>query len=248
MRASWLGAVVLVLAIVAACSASAAPSTEGWALAVRSEGNVVAVSVVIDNAAELAGYNGMLQKEWRDISLANGAVIKQVLISVDPDPIINLAFNVQAGHATTTFVITSGLLIFPAILGEATATAGITVTDGDEQGGAVGGAIANGLFPGGKFYEARYNSPGFATFAYLVSGPVIVPAYGTIAVGETVPPWQFVGNIYDMQSEFQFDLTPFDLASGTSSFRVREIPEPGGFLAVLTGVGGTMFVLRRRRS
>ncbi|MDH7602288.1 MAG: hypothetical protein QHI38_09090 [Armatimonadota bacterium] len=248
MRVRLLGAVVLVLAMLAACSASAAPSTAGWVLAVRSEGNVAAISVLVDNMDELCGYDGFVQKEWYDIKLANGAVIKQVLVSVDPDPLVNLAFNVQAGPTTTTFVITSNLLSFPAILGEATATAGITVTDGDDQGGAVGGATATGLFPGGKFYQARYNSPVFVTFANLVSGPVTVPPYGTTTVSETKAPWQFVGNIYDMQSEFQFDLSPFDLASGTSNFRVREIPEPGGFLAVLTGVVGTVFVLRRRRS
>jgi len=249
MKLSWLGVVVLVLAMLAAYPASAAvPSTAGWVLAVRSEGSVASIGVLIDNLDELCSYKGLVQKQWRDVPLENGAVLNQLTVAVDADPVVNLAFSVTAGSTLTTFVITSTTVSFTPILGEATATAGITVTDGDNQGGAVGGATATGLFPGGKFYEARYNSPTWSTFAYLVSGPVVAPAYGTTTASETQPPWQFIGMVYDMQSEFQFDLTPNDQASGTSSFRVREIPEPGGFLAVLTGVAGTVFVLRRRSS
>ena len=199
------------------------------------------IEFTIDNLAQLLSTAGMVNASWSNIAIDDdGSMIDNLQLGLDGDPVINLSFSVTAGNAGTTFHIISGLLGPLGLANaDAAATAGVTVTDSLMT---MNGATANGLL-GGKFYRATYN--GASTLPDLVNGPVVVPANGTLTVSGT-DPWQNVGAVNSMQSEFYFNLTASDLASGTSSFAVVPIPEPGAMLALLTGLIGFAGIARRK--
>lgn len=164
--------------------------------------------------------------------------IDNLEVELDGDPKVSLSFAVGAGPAGSTFSISSAVVSFSPILNPLSfATAAVTVTDDSGDG-----ALATGLFPGGTFYQARYNSPAVA-WANLVVGPVVVPVDDSLTArgrrpfpsGREVIP----ASVYSIQSEFFFHLSANDSASGTSTFDVL-IPLPSaawGISALLSCLG-----------
>jgi hypothetical protein len=170
--------------------------------------------------------------------------LKQLTITSNADPYVNLFFSFENSTALTeTVTFTNTLAFTPIVNPNAYATAAITLTsDGN-------GATAGGLFPGGKTFQATYNGGG-TVFANLVSGFSIAgdtsntnserfPASGTVPI---------VGTVSDITSAFNFTLTDGDQASGTSRFEVTPgVPEPITLsLLVMGGIG--VLVRRNRRT
>jgi hypothetical protein len=162
------------------------------------------------------------------------------------DPIVNLNFSVAAGASTTLFQIGSALLTFPTISpAQGRASADFSVTDVDGSGvtlTAVGGntgtsgytAAVNGMAgpvpPGANQFTEMIPTFGAGAFSSAVSGDNDPPV-GYLPIGAPVS---------SISSFIRFTLTPFDLASGTSTFEV--IPEPASVLLLVLGAG----LLRRR--
>lgn len=164
----------------------------------------------------------------------------------DPDPEVNLNFSVQAGTTATTFHIASSLLTFDTITSpEGQASAAFTLTDFDADD-----ASLTGIGETGGGYLAQYNGwaghpagPMGTTFAEgiysmnagfleTVTADFEYPASGWEPIGESAA---------SASSLISFELSPNDLASGTSHFEI--IPEPGTLgLLMLAGT----FLLRRR--
>ena len=98
------------------------------------------------------------------------------------------------------------------------------------------------MFPGIKAYQAQYNS-GPSIFANLVS-PVNAPTDTSNTGSDRFPAAGRVpisGIVNSIQSQFSFQLTANDSASGTSSFNLTGgtiVPEPSSLvLALLGGLG-----------
>ncbi|MGD9721088.1 MAG: hypothetical protein AB7O59_03420 [Pirellulales bacterium] len=171
------------------------------------------------------------------------ATIHAFGVELDGDPGVSLGFFVTAGAAPTQMTITSSTVTFDPIFNPlAFATAAITVTDLNGNG-----ASASGLFPGTAAYQAVYN--GSTVFANLVS-PVMAGADSSATGSERFPALgmtTIVGAVSSIQSQFDFMLSAFDSASGTSRFFVT--PEPTGLaLAGLGFVGAALFGVRCRRA
>lgn len=169
--------------------------------------------------------------------------IQNLSLSFDGDPLASIVFGVASGGAPTNFVFTSTLVAFAPIVNPlAVASAGINVTD---LGG--NGASTTGNFAGGtKSFEARYN--GGTTFANLVSN-VSAPAFGSNGTSEANPPVGTIpiaGAVSSIQVEFDFILSPNDLASGNGVFTVV-VPEPSSFVLAAAGMVGLAYAIRRRR-
>lgn len=167
------------------------------------------------------------------------ATIDGLNLGLDGDPQVMLNFAVTAGAANTNFAITSALVGFsPLVNPPSFATAGITVTDNNSNGGS-----ATGAFPGVKSYEARYN--GGSVFANLVS-TVAAPSDGTNTGSQNLGTIPIPGAVSSIQSEFRFLLTARDSASGTSRFNVI-VPEPSTILLGTLGIVGLLVARRRRK-
>lgn len=169
------------------------------------------------------------------------ATIDSLNLGLDGDPQVMLNFAVTAGNANTVFGLSSALVAFGSLTNPASfATAGITVTDNDSNGGS-----ATGLFAGSKSYQASYN--GGNLFANLVSPVIAAPDSSGIgsernpAVG-TIP---IPGSVTSIKGEFSFVLTANDSASGTSRFNV--VPEPSSVILALMAATGLYWAARRRR-
>ena len=138
------------------------------------------------------------------------------------DPVIGLAFAVQAGAAPTAFVISSGTLAFAAIpAAEGRASAAYTLTDFTGDGAALAP-----LF-GTKSYHAIYN--GASTFADLI-GPFGAGVYSSSSLTESNPVGPgflpIGGAVSSMLVDIDFVLSPFDLASGTTVYVIQQRPTP----------------------
>jgi|GEM_PF-511458 len=162
------------------------------------------------------------------------------------DPVVAMNFSVQAGSSTTTFMVGSALLSFPTINGaEAVASAAFSVTDPIGDGAVLTGIGDPAGTQGG--YLAQYN--GFAgtiagtTFAELQQSVVAAP-FSTNTVTQSFPGGSGMAPIgdpvSDMSTLVSFTLSPFDLASGTTSFSI--VPEPASVVLLALG-----FCLVRRR-
>jgi hypothetical protein len=152
----------------------------------------------------------------------------ETLIQYIDDPVVTLAYAVQAGPSTTSFMISSGLLSFPTIgAAEGRATAGASASDSDGDGVTFTG----GNLTGGS-YIAQYN--GFAgtlsgtTFAELLPG-LSAGAFDTDTDNASVPLAGFQaipGAVNDMSVRVDFSLTANDQASGTSTYVIQQKPTP----------------------
>lgn len=154
------------------------------------------------------------------------------------DPIANLNFAVQAGPAGSIFKITSALLTFPTITNAtASSSASYTVTDITGNGATLAGAESIT----GNAYRAAYN--GFAdgggtTFdSYFPA--IAAPVFGTANPTANTSP-TLIPSVSDISTIAHFSLTPFDLASGTTTFNV--IPEPATVALLAVGLA----LIRRR--
>lgn len=155
------------------------------------------------------------------------------------DPQVNLNFAVQAGAVTTTFHISSAVMGFSTLTNPtATASVSVSVTDFNGNGATYNRVAAN---PG--TYLAQYD--GFAgtrsgtTYVEVLPNIVVAGAFGSNTTPSNNGP-NVIASASDMSSSYEFTLTPFDLASGTSTYIIT--PEP----ASLVLLGMAAFALRRR--
>lgn len=160
------------------------------------------------------------------------------------DPSIALFFNFTNGGADSLVIISSALLSFaPLNPAQASATAGVTVTDNSLDGRAFAHGTAGAT--GTHSYQANLNGliPAGTQFAELVNNvDVLVPGGSASGSGNTGGLQNVVGAVSSMSSRFQFNATALDGFSGTSNFRV--VPEPASLTLLLTG---GLFAARRRR-
>jgi len=175
-----------------------------------------------------------------DISTTSGtpvASLNALTISFQQDPAVDLAFSATAPNATTHFTFTAAPVSFPAMTNPfGYASSATTLTDSNNNG-----ATATGTFPGSKMYRATYN--GSTDWAYL-NGPMTANGNSNVS-NERQPAVSMVvipGSVSQLSSQFDFNLSALDQASGTSHFEVT--PEPAS-LSML-GIAG-LFVRRRRR-
>jgi hypothetical protein len=163
--------------------------------------------------------------------------ISDISMSLIGDPQVNLNFSVQSGAVNTTFTIASALLTFPPINNAtAQASAGVSVTDNNGDGVQLTG------LQGGMAYRADYNGlvPSGTNYASLISG-VSAGSLSSNTGSGSVGPNTIPGNSSDMSSMWNFSLSPFDIASGTSTYQI--VPSPSGLALLCVGLIG----LRRRR-
>lgn len=162
------------------------------------------------------------------------------------DPIVNLNFSVAAGSTTTTFMIGSALLTFPTINGATgRASAGFSVTDVFGDGATLTGLAGTSGTAG---YTSAYNGTAGpvmtgSQFSELLPGSVIAAPGQTATPSDQNPPVGYLPigvPVNSISSFVKFSLSPFDLASGTTTFEV--IPEPASL--VLLALGGLL--IRRR--
>jgi hypothetical protein len=166
------------------------------------------------------------------------ASLNSLTVRWDHDPLVDLTFSVQNLSSTTaTFTFTSSVQTVNLTNPQAYATAGITLTDGNHNGGTLTGDFS------GKAYLAYYNNS--ADFAYLV-GTFNTAADSTNVANDRSPSsgrTTISGTVTQIASAFEFDLTPQDEASGTSNFYMT--PEPATL--TLLAIGGLVALRRRRR-
>ena len=179
--------------------------------------------------------------------VSNGNVlgsISALSLDVKGDPVVDLGFTVMAGNEDTQFTIISTVLNFdpiPNAVGYA--TAGMTLTSNRNASSSMTGAFD------GKCYRAIYN--GDKVFANLVDS-FSAPPRGSNASDERYPlqesTWATLSDTpISMQSVFSFKLTPWKLASGTSTFEVQAVPEPGSLTLAICAVPALVCFARRRR-
>lgn len=258
-------ALAVCMAGTAAYADTAIPSTEGWTLTPIVGDGTVQFLLGIDNTSSLASYAGEVSKTWGDagdptkyIALGDtGGFLQSLTVTLDGDPKVRVQFSVLAGATDTSFTITplsstppgpSPVVFAPLVNPLATATAALTVTDFDGNG-----AWVSPGYQDGTFYKATYNTN--QTFASLIDRAINDPAPGNIVAapdgsktGDGFKAWTTIpGSITSMTAEFKFTLSANDLASGTGSFTIVPVPEPGSMLAMFTGIVGMAGVLVRRR-
>jgi len=161
-------------------------------------------------------------------------VVKQLDLAVAGDPAVDLAFNVVAGGVPTAFGIVSVWVPAPVPIGWGYASAGVTLTDLDNNGAVIVPILA--AHP--KLYQAAYTAP-LTTFADLVGG--FVAGVGQTAVSnDRKPPgvgWLPVAGVVSIASRFDFVLSANDSASGTSHFEVTQVPLPAAAFSGLALLG-----------
>lgn len=173
--------------------------------------------------------------------LTNGVVAIQDG-STGENPVIGMAFAVISGSTDTTFRIESGLVDVPDFDQPiARTSAGLTLTDADGDGSAsLTGDLASGLA-----FEAVASG---SLFGALHSGLAVNSTNGSAAIDLDFPNGDGIfgpigAPLTTMNTAFEFTVSAFDTASGTSTFGAINIPAPGAaFLLTLGGI-----VASRRR-
>ena len=148
---------------------------------------------------------------------------------------VNLGFDVFAGAANTSFSIGSGPLNFAPInagvQGIASASVGVTDVLG-------GGATLSPDGPG--MYRAFTN--GANTFTTLLGSSLSAAEFSSNQADDSFGLAAIAGSIDEIASEWNFTLTAFDSAAGTSTFSVT--PAPGALSMI--GLAGLVAARRRR--
>lgn len=155
------------------------------------------------------------------------------------DPVVSLSFSLMAGGSGINASIASGLLSFSTAFSEGKASASVTVTDSDGDG-----ATLTGMASGGEMYSAHYNGylGAGTTFASHDGASLVAGAWDSNSTSESLG-FLTIGNAFDMSSQYAFNLSANDQASGTSVWVTQPIPAPGAL--ALMGLAG--FAARRRR-
>ena len=192
--------------------------------------------VTLDDGA-YDGSGGWFWQALGDIQIMDGngnllVTLTQGSAFFQDDPVISLGFAVVAGNTDTQFSITSGTLSFDTIQNaEGRASAGMTLTESNGDTASI-----TGLDTGGTMFGADYN--GTTTFADLLEGPFNENnAFGTTTATDEFPnggTFAAIGAVSDISSQWNFQLSANDQASGTSVFVV--IPSPGAL--TLLGLAG----------
>lgn len=176
-----------------------------WSFTVEKAGENIGGSYVLPAPVSLVGPKvGVL------------ATVEGLSVKFVGDPVVSVAFAVTAGPLPTNFTFTSALLTFPVLDTDVVgvASAGVTVTDLDSNGGWL-----QGVFPGVKAYQARYYTPAGVVFANLVN-PVVADPDDSATSRERKAATAIPVPVSGIQAEFAFVLSPNDMGSGTSSFNV----------------------------
>ena len=231
--------------------ASAAVATSSVNVTVQSGDNIGNFFALLPPPDTSGGISYQLTGPVNIFSVQNSELLLGTLngltVNGDIDPFVTLGFVMTAGAAPIAVSISTGFPIVPIAGGLAFASAGVTATEG---GDALDGASVTGLFPGPKAYEASYNL-GTGVFADLVSPVVTVPEGGSNTLSERFPVpigsrTVIPGLVSDIQATFNFTLTAFDQASGTSRFDII-VPEPSSIVLAMCGLVGVLFCARRHR-
>lgn len=201
-------------------------------------------TVMLDDGA-FDGNGGWFWQNSGDIQIMddNGdllVTLTQGSAFFQGDPVISLGFAVVAGNANTEFSISTGTLSFDTIQNaEGRTSAGMTLTESNGNTASI-----TGLNTGGTMFGADFN--GSTTFADLLEGPFNEnDAFGTETETDEFPDggaFAEMGDVSDISTEWNFELSANDQASGTSVFVV--VPTPAGISIIgIAGIG----LLRRRR-
>ena len=246
-------ALVAVVCVLGLSGAAANADLPDVVLEISAEAN--GISKTVEIRSEWGSYDPVTHA-WTydmpaDLILYSGTTILGYVgalhIELLEDPEVNLTFSVQAGTQPTTFHVASSLITFPTIGNpEGRASAGYTVTDFNGDGAAL-----TGIGETGGGYLAKYNGwagdfpPGGTTFSEELPS-ITAGMFGSNSDDFEDPVGggfrDISGSVSSISSLAYFQLTPRDLASGTSNFQVT--PEPS--ILALFAVGG-LTLLRRRR-
>jgi hypothetical protein len=246
----------VVLAILSAGTAQAIqiPTLNGAGLSINCTpvGGLPCVSALSIPPSDITAINNLLQANglasWTlpapltiyDSNSQPLAIINSLKVSWDRDPQVSLEFSVQnMTNSAATITLNSTIQTVSLTNPQGYATAGLTLTDINHDGGTL-----TGSFTGGKAYRAYYN--GTLDFANLVSSFTTLANKTSVGnedspVGPgmtTVP-----SSVTEIASTFSFDLSAQDQASGTSTFYLT--PEPATL--TLLAAGGLLMMRRRRR-
>lgn len=162
--------------------------------------------------------------------------ISDIEVTLDGDPMVNIAFSATAGSFGTTFTINSATVNFPALTNpQAIASANVTLTDTGTNGASMNLVGANqGVF------LPLYNG---GTLFFPLIGAQNVTSGGSVTVAESTGLQTISGSVNSILARFQFTLSALDNVTGTGNFTV--IPEPGTI--VLLSIGGVIAALAYRR-
>lgn len=196
-------------------------------LSVSRSGGIGIVNLNIDDVLTDLSYQSGGRLVLRDSA---GFIIGQIdSLNVEMhDPLSSLNFSVTAGSLPVLFTISSGDVPVGISGTVAYASAGLTLTDRNRNGGSLTGNY------NGSAYRAEYDS---SIYADLISSFTVQPFLSAIGNGSegisSLP-----GTIGVMRSSFSFMLTPGDSAAGTSVYEIMRgpnivVPDSGSTVRLL---------------